>query len=312
MAEFYHRPVMLGEVINGLCVKDGGVYFDGTLGGGGHSYAILAASPAATLIGTDRDGEAIKASKERLAPFEGRFRLYHSNYKDFENVLGRAGVDRLDGVLLDLGISSHQIDEEERGFSYRSATAPLDMRMDKSSAFTAKEVVNGYPPEKLLRVLREYGEEPFAAAIVRNIVKRREQEEIATCGKLREIVEESIPPRFRSAACARQTFQAIRIEVNGELEGLGECLRGLIRKLKPGGRVCVLTFHSLEDRIVKQVYRDLASDCVCPKNFPVCVCGKKKEIEIINARPITAGEEEIKQNPRSKSAKLRIAEKTGA
>ncbi len=312
MDTFYHRPVMLDEVIGGLNLKDGGVYFDGTLGGGGHSYAILAANPTVTLIGTDMDGEAIAATERRLAQFTGRFHLYHTNYKCYENVLGRAGVDRLDGVLLDFGISSHQIDEEERGFSYRSASAPLDMRMDQSSALTAREVVNGYPPDKLLRILREYGEESFAPAIVRNLVRRREREEITTCGQLREIVEESIPPKFRSAACARQTFQAIRIEVNGELENLGECLKGLIRRLNPGGRICVLTFHSLEDRIVKQVFRELASDCVCPKSFPVCVCGKKKEIEIVTGKPITACEQEKRENSRSKCAKLRIAEKIGA
>ena len=312
MDGFYHRPVMLGEVIGGLNIRSGGVYFDGTLGGAGHSYAILAADPTVTLIGTDRDEEAIAASEKRLAPFAGRYRLYHTDYKNFENVLDRAGVDRLDGVLLDFGISSHQIDEEERGFSYRSASAPLDMRMDRSGGLTAKDVVNAYPPDKLFRILREYGEEPFASAIVRDLVKRREKEEISTCGQLREIVEESIPPRFRSAACARRTFQAIRIEVNGELEGLGGCLRGLIGKLKPGGRICILTFHSLEDRIVKQVFRELAEDCVCPKNFPVCVCGKKRELAPVNGKPITAGAQEIEQNPRSKSAKLRIAETIGA
>lgn len=311
MNGFYHCPVMLKEVIDGLKIKRGGVYFDGTVGGAGHSYAILASDPTVTLIGTDRDEEAIEASEERLAPFHGRFRLFHSDYKNYESVLDRAGVDRLDGVLLDYGISSHQIDEEERGFSYRSASAPLDMRMDRSAALTAKEVVNGYPPEKLIRILREYGEEQFAASIVRGIERARSKGEIQTCGQLREIVEQNIPPRFRSAACARQTFQAIRIEVNGELEGLGECLRGLVGRLKPGGRICVLTFHSLEDRIVKQVFRELATDCTCPKNLPVCVCGKKKEIEIVNSKPITASEEEIKQNPRSKSAKLRISEKIG-
>ncbi len=303
---------MLDEVIAGLDIKDGGVYFDGTLGGAGHSYAILAANPTVTLVGTDRDREAIEASEKRLAPFAGRFRLYHSNYKDFADVLDRAGVDKLDGVLLDYGISSHQVDDEERGFSYRSAAAPLDMRMDRENSLTAKEVVNTYPPEKLLRILREYGEETFASSIVKTIMREREKGEISTCGQLKDIVEESIPPRYRSAACARQTFQAIRIEVNGELEGLGECLKGLIRRLKSGGRVCVLTFHSLEDRIVKQVFRELASDCVCPKNLPVCVCGKKKEIDILTSKPITASEQEISENSRSKSAKLRIAAKIGA
>lgn len=308
----YHLPVMPEEVVRGLNLTSGGVYFDGTVGGGGHSEAILRADPTVKLIGTDRDGEAIEASAERLSPFEGRFQLYRSNYKDFDDVLDRAGVERLDGVLLDFGISSHQIDDEKRGFSYRSTSAPLDMRMDRDSGLTAKLVVNEYEPDKLLRILRDYGEEQFAPLIVKNIVKERAKGGIETCGQLARIVEESIPPRFRSAACARQTFQAIRIEVNGELEGLGDCVKGLVRRLKRGGRICVLTFHSLEDRIVKQAFRELESDCVCPKSLPVCVCGKKKEIELVNKKPITASEREIGQNPRAKSAKLRIAEKVSA
>ena len=298
---------MLDEVISGLAIKPHGVYFDGTVGGGGHSFAILESDPTVRLIGTDRDEEAVKAAGERLKPFEGRFQLYKSDYRRYSEILRRAGADRLDGVLLDLGISSHQIDDEERGFSYRKASAPLDMRMDRQSDFTAEDVVNEYAEEKLFRILRDYGEERFAGAIASNIVKRRETSRITTCGELASIVEESIPLKFRSPACARQTFQAIRIEVNGELTGLRECIKGLVRHLKPGGRICILTFHSLEDRIVKETFRELQTPCTCPPQFPVCVCGKKKEVELVNKKPITAGAEETELNSRSKCAKLRIA-----
>ena len=309
MDEFHHVPVMFSEVLAGLNIKDGGVYYDATVGGGGHSYGILSSGQNVRLIGTDRDDEAIAAATKRLEPFKGRFELYKSNYKEYELILDRAGADKLDGVLLDFGISSHQIDDEERGFSYRKADAPLDMRMSRDQNFTAEDVVNTYEQEKLCRILRKYGEEPFANAIARNIVREREKAPIKTCGQLAKIVEESIPPKFRSAACARQTFQAIRIEVNEELEGLEECLRGLVQRLKPGGRMCVLTFHSLEDRIVKQLFAELAEECSCPKSFPVCVCGKKKQVIPITKKPIVAGEEERKLNSRSKCAKLRIAEK---
>ena len=312
MLPFYHRPVMLDEVIAGLAIKPHGVYFDGTVGGGGHSFAILESDPTVRLIGTDRDEEAVKAAGERLKPFEGRFQLYKSDYRRYSEILRRAGADRLDGVLLDLGISSHQIDDEERGFSYRRASAPLDMRMDRQSGFTAEDVVNDYAEEKLFRILRDYGEERFAGAIARNIVRAREQSRITTCGELADIVEESIPVKFRSPACARQTFQAIRIEVNGELTGLRECIKGLARSLKTGGRICILTFHSLEDRIVKETFRELQSPCTCPKELPVCVCGKKKEVELVNKKPIVASSEEQRENTRSKCAKLRIAQKIDA
>ena len=312
MLPFYHAPVMLKEVIAGLNIRPHGVYYDGTVGGGGHSYAILESDPTVRLIGTDRDEEAIQAAKERLKPFEGRFELYKSDYRKYLEILRRAGADKLDGVLLDLGISSHQIDDEERGFSYRKASAPLDMRMDRQSGFTAEDVVNDYAEEKLFRILKEFGEERFAGAIARNIVRSREKSRITTCGELADIVEESIPLKFRSPACARQTFQAIRIEVNGELTGLRECVKGLARSLKTGGRICILTFHSLEDRIVKEAFRELTSPCTCPKQFPVCVCGKKKEVELINKKPIVACQEEQTENTRSKCAKLRIAQKIDA
>lgn len=309
MTNEYHRPIMVRQVIEGLDVKPDGIYFDGTAGGGGHSHAILSAQPTARLIATDRDAEAIAAAGERLKEFEGRYKLVQCDYKEYARVLDEAGVDKLDGFLLDLGISSHQINDEKRGFAYLKAEAPLDMRMNQSDALSAREVVNGYPEEALKKILKEYGEECFAGAIARNIVRVRAQGEIAKCGQLNEIVKQSIPAKFRSPACARQTFQAIRIEVNGELEGLRECVTGLTRRLKTGGRACILTFHSLEDRIVKQVFAELASGCTCPKSFPVCVCGKRREVEPVGKQPQTADEGEVKENSRSKSAKLRIVQK---
>ena len=305
----YHRPIMVDEVLEGLDIRAGGVYFDGTAGGGGHSFAILAADPTVRLVATDKDGDAIREVTERLSPFAGRYKLYRTDFKNFASVLDDAGVEKLDGYLLDLGISSHQIDTRERGFAYMSDDAPLDMRMDDRAQLTAKEVVNGYSEEALLRILREYGEESYASSIVRNIVRERAKGEIATCGALRSVIEESVPAAYRYHACARKTFQAIRIEVNGELNGLKECVEGLTRRLKKGGRACILTFHSLEDRIVKNVFRAMSEGCTCPKSFPVCVCGKKQEIELVSRKPLTASEEEQRSNPRSTSAKLRIARK---
>ncbi len=305
----YHRPIMVTEVLEGLHVKDGGVYFDGTAGGGGHSFAILAENPTARLVATDKDGEAIEAAGKRLEPFRGRYKLFRSDFKAFETVFEEAGIDAIDGFLLDLGISSHQIDTRERGFAYMCDDAPLDMRMDDRSPLTAERVVNEYSEEALIRILREYGEETFAPSIVRRLALARKEGRIATCGQLKAIVEESVPAKYRYHACARKTFQAIRIEVNGELDGLKECLTGLIRRLRPDGRACVLTFHSLEDRIVKDVFRSMAEGCTCPKSFPVCVCGKKQEVEILTKKPIVASREEVEQNSRSASAKLRVARK---
>lgn len=310
MSGFSHLPVMPQECINGLDVKDGGVYFDGTLGGGGHSYRILEAAPGCRLIATDLDSDAIAAAKEKLKPFEGRFSIHKSNFKNFENVLEEEGVSGLDGVILDFGVSSYQIDCAERGFSYMQPEAPLDMRMDKTSYLTAEAVVNDYTKQQLTKILKEYGEERFAPAIADNIVKKRSEGRITTCGELAEIIEKSIPAKFRqNGPAARKSFQAIRIEVNGELNGLYEAVLGLTRRLKKGGRIAVLTFHSLEDRIVKQAFRFLEADCICPKELPVCVCGKKQEIKIITKKPITASPKEITVNSRSRSAKLRIAEK---
>ena len=297
--------------MEGLALKAGGVYFDGTVGGGNHSYEILKRSgPNGRLIATDLDDEAIEAATQKLSPFAGRFTIYKSNYKDFESVFEQAGVDKIDGALLDFGISSHQIDDEDRGFSYKIATAPLDMRMDTDSPLTAEIVLNTYSEEELSRILKTYGEETFAKQIARNIVKYRTNKPIKTSGEFSEIIRSSIPAKFRfGAPCERKSYQAIRIEVNKELDGLYDLVVNLTRRLKKGGRIAILTFQSLEDRIVKEAFRYMQSPCTCPSNFPVCVCGKKAEIEIVNRKPITAGEQELCDNSRSKCAKLRVAEK---
>lgn len=310
MISFSHRPVLLEECMQGLAPGRGGVYFDGTVGGGGHSYEILKRStPQGRLIACDLDENAIAAATDRLSPFAGRFQIFKSNFKQYEEVLAAAGADWLDGVMLDFGVSSFQLDEVSRGFSYLK-DAPLDMRMDASGGLTAADVVNGYSEERLAAILRDYGEERFAKRIAKAVAEQRRKKRIESTGELARLVEDSIPAKFRqNGPCARKTFQAIRIEVNGELEGLGEAVRGLALKLKKGGRICVLTFHSLEDRIVKNVFRELAESCTCDKSLPVCVCGKKKEIEILTKKPVTAGEKELRENPRSKSAKLRIAER---
>lgn len=311
MTAFGHIPVMLSECIEGLQIKPGGIYFDGTIGGGGHSYEILKrSSPDGRLIATDLDDEAISAARQYLQEFGERAQIYKSNYKDFEKVLKKADVDKLDGAILDFGVSSHQLDKEMRGFSYQKPYAPLDMRMDTKATLTAETVVNQYSEDALYRIIHDYGEERFAAKIAQNIVRARTHKRLTTSGELVEIIEKSIPKKFQfGAPCARKTFQAIRIEVNGELDGLSELVTNLTRRLKKGGRIAILTFHSLEDRIVKDAFRALEEDCVCPKTLPVCVCGKVKEIEIITKKPIVASEEEILENSRSKSAKLRIAER---
>lgn len=311
MLEFSHKPVMLEECMNGLNLKDGGIWFDGTVGGGGHSYEILKrTSPSGRLIATDLDDEAIAAATKRLSPFEGRFSIYKSNYKDFSKVFDEAGVNKIDGALLDFGISSHQIDDEERGFSYRMANAPLDMRMDQTSPLTAELILNTYSEERLAKILKDYGEESFAKQIARNVVKYRADKPLKTSGEFAEIIRNSIPAKFRfGAPCERKSFQALRIEVNGELDGLSELVVSLSKRLKKGGRIVILTFQSLEDRIVKEAFRTLENPCTCPSNFPVCVCGKVAELKIVNHKPITATKEELESNSRSKCAKLRIAER---
>ena len=311
MKDFAHIPVMLEECIEGLKIKDGGTYFDGTVGGGGHSYEILKkSSPTGKLIATDLDEDAIKAATERLAEFGDRFRIHKSDYKNFEQVLEEENIDYLDGALLDFGVSSYQLDCEERGFSYMKPDAPLDMRMDKSATLSEEKLLNEYPQSEIAKILKIYGEERFATQIAANIVKARTRKPLKTCGELVNIIESSIPAKFKlNGPCSRKSFQAIRIAVNGELDGLYECVLALTRRLKKGGRIAILTFHSLEDRIVKQAFKMLECDCICDKSLPICVCGKVKEVEIVTKKPITASVEEMAKNSRSKCAKLRIAEK---
>ncbi|MCD8200953.1 MAG: 16S rRNA (cytosine(1402)-N(4))-methyltransferase RsmH [Clostridia bacterium] len=306
-----HVPVMLNECVEGLNVRPGGVYFDGTVGYGGHSEEILnRCTPGGRLIATDLDDEAVEFSRNRLKKYEGSFSIYRSNFKDYAKVLESEGVEALDGAILDFGLSSLQIDKEERGFSYLSEDAPLDMRMDTRQDLTAAKVLNEFPERDIEKILREYGEETFAKQIAARVVRFREKKPLETCGEFSDIIESSIPYKFRqNGPCQRKSFQAVRIAVNGELDGLYDCIVGLTRKLKSGGRIAIITFQSLEDRIVKDAFRMLETDCVCDKSLPVCVCGKIKEIEIITKKPITAGAEEIKANSRSKSAKLRIAQK---
>lgn len=311
MKGFAHIPVMLEECMEGLNIKDSGIYYDGTVGGGGHSYEILRRSaPDGRLIATDLDDDAISAATERLSGFGDRFKIYKSDYKSFEQVLDKAGVEKLDGAILDFGVSSYQLDCGERGFSYMKPDAPLDMRMDRTAAFSAEDLLNEYSKSEIEKILKLYGEEKFASTIAYNIVKAREKKRLQTCGELTDIIESSIPAKFKqNGPCARKSFQAIRIAVNGELDGLYDCVISLVSRLKKGGRLVILTFHSLEDRIVKQAFKYLESDCICDKSLPVCVCGKKKEIEIITKKPITATKNESDINSRSKCAKLRIAEK---
>ncbi len=311
MKEFSHIPVMLEECMQGLNLKDGGVYFDGTVGGAGHSFEILKrTAPTGRLIATDLDDDAISAAERRLSVFEGRFKIYKSDYKDFKKVLTKAEINSLDGAILDFGVSSFQLDTEERGFSYMKPNAPLDMRMNRRQSLTAEILINEYSQNEIAKILKEYGEEKFASTIAANIVKARTRNRITMCGELVDVIENSIPKKFQqNGPAARKSFQAIRIAVNGELKGLYECVTGLTRRLKKGGRMVILTFHSLEDRIVKQAFRYLETDCICDKNLPVCVCGKVQEVEVITKKPIIASVKEMTLNSRSKCAKLRIAEK---
>ncbi len=311
MSEYKHVPVMLSECMDGLKLKSGGVYFDGTLGGGGHSYEILKrTSPDGKLVATDLDDYAISRAKNRLKEFDGRFTIVKDNFKNFRKIKENLEIDGFDGILLDLGVSSFQLDDRSRGFSYMAEDELLDMRMNQENPLTAITIINEYSEKELKKILSEYGEEKFSDRIARNIVAARSKSRIETVGRLNEIINESIPAKFKNDGHpSKRTFQALRIEVNGELDGLKEAITDMARGLKKGGRLAVITFHSLEDRIVKRVFKDLETDCICDKSLPVCVCGKKKEIEIITKHPITASEEEQALNGRSKSAKLRIAEK---
>ena len=302
---------MLSECIDALKVKSGGVYFDGTLGGGGHSYEILKNSaPNGKVIATDLDDYAIERAKDRLKEFGDRLTVVKDNFKNFNSVKEDLKIDGFDGILLDLGVSSFQLDDKSRGFSYLSGDEKLDMRMDQNSSFSAETVVNSYSETELKRILTEYGEERFSGNIAKNIVAARKIKPITTVGELNEIIEKSIPAKFKhDGHPSKRTFQAIRIEVNGELDGLYETVISMVRGLKKGGRIAILTFHSLEDRIVKRAFRELETDCICDKSLPVCVCGKKREAIIITKHPITASDEELTVNSRAKSAKLRVAER---
>ena len=305
--EFNHKSVLLRETIEGLRIKPEGTYVDGTLGGGGHSYCILEKlNDQGRLIGIDQDEAAVAAAGERLEGFTN-VTIVRDNYRNIRRILDDLDIREADGILLDLGVSSHQLDTPERGFSYMS-DAPLDMRMDKRSPVTAADIVNGYSRERLTRILRLYGEERFAANIAKHITAAREGGPIKTTGELVEIIRASIPMKIQKTMGhpAKQTFQAIRIELNNELGVLSDTLDDMIDLLAPGGRIAVITFHSLEDRIVKNIFKNAQNPCTCPPDFPVCVCGKLPKGEVITRRPIVPTEEETADNPRSKSAKLRI------
>ena len=307
--EFKHEPVILEECINGLNIKKDGIYVDGTLGGAGHSKEILKRlSKEGKLIGIDRDEEALRAAKENLKEFTNVIYV-HDNHDNIKTILENLEIDKVDGILLDLGVSSYQLDERNRGFSYLGENE-LDMRMDKSQKLTAKDVVNNYKEEDLANVIYQYGEERFSRRIAKNICEYRKVKPIETTKELVDIIEKSIPRKFQNDGHpAKRTFQAIRIEVNNEIKPLYETVENCIECLKPGGRLCIITFHSLEDRAVKNAYIDAKGKCTCPKDLPYCVCGAKSLGEIITRKPIVATEEEKNRNSRSKSAKLRIFER---
>ena len=309
--EFSHKSVLLKETIEGLQVKPDGIYVDGTLGGGGHSYEVCTRlGEKGSIIGIDQDEAAIEAAGVRLKDFGGKVTIVRSNYCDMKSRLHELGVDKVDGIMLDLGVSSYQLDTAERGFSYRE-DAPLDMRMDRRQKMTARDIVNDYSEMDICRVIRDYGEDKFAKNIARHIVKERGRKSIETTGELTEIIRHAIPMKYqkKSGHPAKRTFQAIRIELNRELEVLKDSLDDMIEILNSGGRLCVITFHSLEDRIVKQAFRKNENPCTCPADFPVCVCGNISKWRVVTRKPILPSEAEMRENSRSKSAKLRIFER---
>ena len=307
---FSHRSVLLDECIEGLDIKPDGIYIDGTAGGGGHSYEIAKRLSGGRLICIDQDDAAIAAAGKRLEPFADRVTIVKSNFSNVAEVCESLGVDRIDGMLLDLGVSSHQLDVAERGFSY-NADAPLDMRMDTSAALNAEIVVNTYSAEELKRILFGYGEEKFSARIASAIVAEREREPIKSTARLASIIKEAIPARAREGGHhpAKRSFQAIRIEVNKELDVIEPALKNASKLLNEGGRLAVITFHSLEDRLVKQTFADLAQGCTCPKSLPICVCNNRPTLKVVTKKPIVPTDKELEENPRSRSAKLRVAEK---
>ena len=310
--DFKHTSVLLEETINNLQIEPEGIYLDGTLGGGGHSGHIASKlKGCGRLIGIDQDEAAIEAARNRLKPYEDKVTLIRDNYRNARQVLMQLGIDRVDGIVLDLGVSSFQLETAERGFSYKYDTL-LDMRMDQRQSLTAAHIVNNYSETELFRVIRDYGEEQFAKNIAKHIVIARRDKHIETTGELNEIIKAAIPAKIRAVGGhpSKRTFQAIRIECNQELEVLSESLDGFIEMLNPKGRICIITFHSLEDRIVKKVFRRNENPCTCPPDFPVCVCGQVSQGRVITRKPILPSEEEIAANKRAKSAKLRVFEKT--
>ncbi len=310
--EFKHKSVLLRETIEYLNVRPDGVYVDGTLGGGGHAYEVCKRlSGRGKFIGIDQDEDAIKAATRRLSEFEDKIQIIRSNYCDMRKVLADINVAKVDGIVLDLGVSSYQLDDPTRGFTYRVEDAPLDMRMDKRQKLTAGEIVNTYSEQELYRIIRDYGEDKFAKNIAKHIVLARQEKEIETTGELTEIIKAAIPAKIRmnGGHPSKRTFQAIRIELNRELELLQESLEDMIHLLNPGGRICIITFHSLEDRIVKNIYKKSENPCTCPSDFPVCVCGRKPLGRVVTRKPVVPSEDEIEYNSRSKSAKLRVFER---
>lgn len=307
--EFSHYSVLLSETVEGLNINPDGIYVDGTLGGGGHALEICRHLKGGHLYGIDQDDAAIAAAERRLSEFQDKVTILRDNYCNARAALSALGVKKVDGVVLDLGVSSHQFDQAERGFSYRF-DAPLDMRMDRRKTLTARDIVNNYSEQELFHIIRDYGEDPFAKNIAKHIVKAREQGPVETTYQLNEIIKAAIPAKMRQKGHpSKQTFQALRIECNRELEVLKNSLDDFIDLLNPGGRLCIITFHSLEDRIVKTAFKRNENPCTCPPEFPVCVCGKKSRGKVITRKPILPGEQELLQNARSKSAKLRVFEK---
>lgn len=310
--EFNHYSVLLGETIENLNVRPGGIYVDGTLGGGGHAYEVCKRLQGqGRFIGIDQDADAIRAAGERLSEFGDLVTIVRSNYSNMREVLKEQGVDKVDGIVLDLGVSSFQLDTPERGFTYRSSDAPLDMRMDDRQALTAKDIVNEYSEMELFRIIRDYGEDKFAKNIAKHIVKAREKAPILTTGQLNEIISAAIPMKVQVTGGhpSKRTYQAIRIELNHELDVLKDTLDDMIDLLNDDGRICIITFHSLEDRIVKTIFKKNENPCTCPSDFPVCVCGKKSKGKVVSRKPILPSEEELEVNSRSKSAKLRVFER---
>ncbi len=308
---FEHVSVLLHETVDGLNVRPDGIYVDATLGGGGHAYEVCSRlNDKGRFIGIDQDADAIKAAGERLAGFGEKVTIIRSNYRDMKPQLQSIGVDRVDGIVIDLGVSSYQLDTAERGFSYR-VDAPLDMRMDQRQKMTAKDIVNDYSEAELYRVIRDYGEDRFAKNIAKHIVAERGKGPIETTEQLNEIIRHAIPMKIRKAAGhpSKRTFQAIRIELNHELDVLKDSLDDMIDMLNPGGRICIITFHSLEDKIVKSSFRKNENPCICPSHFPVCVCGRTSKGKVVTRKPILPSKEEMESNSRSKSAKLRIFER---